>query len=479
MRAAVNRADAGVTINAGPHLIFCTAQQLIGQMGVGEQLAAHCNEIQLARTDGLVRRLRLDPARSDHRNADRAAHLCRGGQVEAFYVRGVRFRMERALAGFVIGGDGDGVGPGGFQHAGSGLAVLDRDAVLADLARVQLDPYRIVSPHFGADRRQYFQQQPQAVFQRAAILVGALVGIGRDEAGEQIAMPGVDLQPIEPGGLGPACASAELGDDQIDVGLLQHLDFRRLHARHPGQLFHQEMFGEVALGGGGQAGRPERVTIACMRVTRDQPAVVQLHRDFRAVGMDPVGQRLEAGNELVIRNRGLLPRHLADRPGHPSHARNDQARAAARLLLVIGNQLFANGAIIFRQADAHCRHGDAVLQLQRADLAGGEQVGIAVRGHCRASMVMSESARQASSASAQACIAVSVGRASMSLAKASMPMGHVVPVADKACMKPSQGMTPAPGRRRLVMPAVRSASGPALASDSWTEKIRSPGIRDN
>ena len=59
----------------------------------------------------------------------------------------------------------------------------------------------------GPDRAhgaEHFQRIAQAVLQRAAVFVGALVGQRRDEAGQQVAVRAVQLQPVEAGLAPPA-----------------------------------------------------------------------------------------------------------------------------------------------------------------------------------------------------------------------------------------------------------------------------------
>ena len=193
-------------------------------------------------------------------------------------------------------------------------------------------------------------------------------------------MPGVDLDPIETRHLRARRRSAELRHRQVDVRLFEHLDVGPLHARKAGQLVHQEIVSEIAFWRGRDRGRPQRM-IPPRRIARNQPAMVQLHRDLATGRVDAFGKLSQARQEPVVRNRGLLPRHRADRPRHPGYARDDQPGAAAGLRFVVSNQAFANGAIVFGQAHPHRGDDDAVLEVQPADAARRKQVRVSVRDH--------------------------------------------------------------------------------------------------
>ena len=51
----------------------------------------------------------------------------------------------------------------------------------------------------GADGVNDFERQPGAVFEAAAVVVGALVGERREKLVEQVAVGGVDLDEVEAG----------------------------------------------------------------------------------------------------------------------------------------------------------------------------------------------------------------------------------------------------------------------------------------
>jgi hypothetical protein len=104
---------------------------------------------------------------------------------------------------------------------------------------------------------------------------------------------------------------------------------------------------------------------------------MELRGDLRAVRVDAIGQRGQAGQEAVVGNRGLVRLHRAGRPGDPGHAGDDEAGPALGLLLVIGDQPLADRAVGLGQADAHRGDEDAVADIERADPARRKQVGVA------------------------------------------------------------------------------------------------------
>ena len=109
--------------------------------------------------------------------------------------------------------------------------------------------------------------------------------------------------------------------------------------------------------------------------------MMELRGHFGAVTVNPLGQFHQAWQEFVVRNRRLPPKPRAYRPCDSRNADDDKPGATLRLLLMIGDQSLPDMAILFRQAHAHRRDGDPVLQLHGADSPRREQVRITVRGH--------------------------------------------------------------------------------------------------
>jgi hypothetical protein len=80
-----------------------------------------------------------------------------------------------------------------------------------------------VSGPCGADRVDDLKQQADAVFEAAAVGIGALVGEGRKELVEQVAVGGVDFNEVKASGEGTLGASGKGADDGVYAGLIERL----------------------------------------------------------------------------------------------------------------------------------------------------------------------------------------------------------------------------------------------------------------
>jgi hypothetical protein len=150
-------------------------------------------------------------------------------------------------------------------------------------------------PTASRTARDHLQQQPRAIFQTTAISIGPGVGLGRDERGQQIAMPAVELDRIEPGHLGAGRSCSELAHDQIDVDLFHQLDPGHLASGKTSQLLRQKIVEKVALHRRRIARRPQFLIEGIGGKARDQPAMVQLRGNLGAMCVNALCQGLEAG----------------------------------------------------------------------------------------------------------------------------------------------------------------------------------------
>ena len=100
-----------------------------------------------------------------------------------------------------------------FEGLGVGLDVLDG---------VDAHPHREVGPGAGPDGGDHLEQQPGPVLERAAPAVVAGVA-RREERVDQVAVPGVQLDPVEPGPPAPLRGRGEEVDDPGDVVLGGHV----------------------------------------------------------------------------------------------------------------------------------------------------------------------------------------------------------------------------------------------------------------
>ncbi len=101
----------------------------------------------------------------------------------------------------------------------------ERDGVgIAHIAEgaVGREPYADASlaPHVDRDVDR-FHQQPGAVFNRAAVFVGAVIGLVFEELVEQVSVGRVNLNAIKSAGFGVLGALAVVGQDGRQLGDLQ------------------------------------------------------------------------------------------------------------------------------------------------------------------------------------------------------------------------------------------------------------------
>ena len=82
------------------------------------------------------------------------------------------------------------------------VAAQRQDRVVV-LDGADLDLQVEVAPDLRADRPHDIEQEARAVFQRAAVVVVAVVDRRAEELGEEIAVGPVNLDAVEPGRLGP------------------------------------------------------------------------------------------------------------------------------------------------------------------------------------------------------------------------------------------------------------------------------------
>ncbi|MNQ08174.1 hypothetical protein D3C85_209670 [compost metagenome] len=220
-------ADADVAVDARADIRGAVFDQLVGQLGVGQQLATHGDEVAAALGDGGVADVRFDAANGDHRDVDFLPDR-RGPVEEARRLLDQRRLGEgHALGDRGVGGHADRVGAGSGGHHRHGLGVLQGDAAGgAQLVGIQAQPHREVGADARAHRGQHFQQQARAVLQRAAVLVVALVVIGGEEAGDDVVVRGMDLHAVEAGALGAFGCGGEPLDHLRDVGRVHHADLR-------------------------------------------------------------------------------------------------------------------------------------------------------------------------------------------------------------------------------------------------------------
>ncbi|MNZ89279.1 hypothetical protein D3C78_1081910 [compost metagenome] len=231
----------------------------------------------------------------------------------------------------------------------------------------------LLADHRG-HRLDHFAEEAQAVGQRAAVLVGAVVGLGVDELVDQVAVGAMQFDSIE---TGVQCIARGLGvvaDDAVDFldsqrarcGVLDHLADAVLRPTAFDIDEHLHTFRDL------RRGRYRRGVARLQGGVRDPSDVPELGEDASAGSMHGVGNLAPACDLLGAvdaRSPGIALALAADLGAFG----NDQAGAGA-LGVVLGHQL--GGDIAGGRARAgHRRHHDAVAGLDLAEGVGGEQHG--------------------------------------------------------------------------------------------------------
>ncbi len=217
--------------------------------------------------------------------------------------------------------------------------------------QVHADP--IPAPD-GDGRVGRLEQQPCAVLDRAAVLVGAMVGAVLQELIQQIAIGAVQLDAIEAGGLGVFSPLAEGLDDAGDL-----LDPER--ARGDERLFGPEQ-ADPSLSRDG-AGRHGKLAVQEHRIG-DPSDMPDLHEDAAARGVDRTGDLFPAFHLRLRPDAGYA--RIADALRRDRHAFGDDHTGRRPLRIVFGHQRIGDLARAGAQPRQR-RHQDTVRQGQVAD----------------------------------------------------------------------------------------------------------------
>ena len=173
-----------------------------GQVGVGDEELAEGYGVGFAFVEKLLAGLLIDGFVGDE---DSAEDLLEAG-AEAVGAEVFAGGDEGELAFAELAGDvGEG---GGGVGVGDAVGVAARGEMHADAAGAEDGDGGV-----GA-----FEHEAGAVFDGAAVLVGAVVGAVLEELVEEIAVGSVEFDAVEAGELGVLCAAAEGFDDAFDLG---------------------------------------------------------------------------------------------------------------------------------------------------------------------------------------------------------------------------------------------------------------------
>jgi len=214
-----------VAADAGPDVLGPAFQGLPRPLGIGPQGPSQGDEVALAlRQDALGQRRQVDRPGGDHREADLLLdglgrpHVVRERHAHrAYFVD----RLVVIPAGHVDGGH-----PQGLQAFAELDGLLDGVAIGLVIGAAHSHADGVVGSYLLLDLGDDFQQEAHAVLERAAVPVGALVGPGGEEVGDEVPVAGVDLDHVEVGGLGPLSGLPEVFDDLQDLGEGQFLGSR-------------------------------------------------------------------------------------------------------------------------------------------------------------------------------------------------------------------------------------------------------------
>ncbi|MCY1506190.1 hypothetical protein D9M68_404290 [compost metagenome] len=219
-----------------------------------------------------------------------------------------------------------------------------------------------------------FAEEAQAVGQRAAVPVGAVVGLGIDELVDQVAVGAMQFDPVETGVQRIARGLGVVADDAVDLlhaqcarrRVLDHLADAVLRPAPLDIDEHLHAFRDLG------RGRYRRGIARLQRGVRHAADMPELGEDAPAGGMHGVGDLAPAGDlfgAMDARRPGIALALAADLGAFG----NDQPGAGA-LGVVLGHQLGGDIAGAGPRA-GHRRHHDAVGGFDPAECIGGEQHG--------------------------------------------------------------------------------------------------------
>ncbi len=205
----------------------------------------------------------------------------------------------------------------------------------------------------GLHAPDHVQRELEPSLDRAPVGIGTPVAQGREEgARQQVAVRAVELEAVEAGFPDPPRGLPVSLDDLLD-------------------LVHGELATDL-LGGEGHGRAGAHGLLAPQERERLRTRMDDLRHDLGAVGVDDVGQLLEAGDLRIVPEPRPVRRvgeALVDR----RHLEGDEPHSASGASLVVVDHLLGDSAVVLGPERAHRSHDDAVAHLQAGDLDRAEQ----------------------------------------------------------------------------------------------------------
>ena len=331
---------------------------LLGPVGVRQQGPAHADEIRLAAGEDLLGIIRLgDGAGGEHRDAD---FLLDGlGRPDVVAARELHGRDLVDHLVVVAAADVNGRAAQLLQALGIIDGILDGHAARLVIRAAQAHDDGEVLAHVLLAALENLLQEAEAVLPAAAVPVAPLVGEGREEVGDEVAVRAVDLHHLEAGGLCTPCGLAEILHQLVD--LLDGQLFR--DGGLAVALIHQR----PGIGRGGFHRRAQKALAS---------AVLDLDAGHAVEVLDGIGQPAQAHDVFIITDAQLVGGGLAALAVHVGVFHDDHAHFAARQVLIAADQPGGDGAVHVAQPRGLGRFADAVFDDDVADLAGAEKRGI-------------------------------------------------------------------------------------------------------
>ena len=220
VQVRVERAAVLVDAQAATDLVEPPGLRLQGQLRVGDQRAGHADQVGVPRLDDVLGRADVaDPLADDGGHAGGRTDTGRRGHGHCVGAGGVL----DVLAPRPVG-DAEVV-----DHVEGGQVLRDPHAVLDPHATGDLllaaepDAEREACRRHVAHRLDHQVQEPHPVLEGSSEGVGAAVGQRRHELGRQVAVRGVDLDPVQAGLDEVLRRDAPPLDDVVDLSMGEHV----------------------------------------------------------------------------------------------------------------------------------------------------------------------------------------------------------------------------------------------------------------